>query len=401
MPYYQWRGVDIQANIQKGALFAQSADQLADKLLKKEIYLLNAQPKNYRFILRRITQVDLTDFFHHLATLLEAKVHLYDALPLVIEQSDNPKLQNVLYTVADSVNNGIAFHKALQLYPRYFPPFVLQVIAVGQESGTINLSCRAVAMHMQEQSVLYHKIRAALLLPGVTFVCFIAIVIIIFTALIPRFAITFDALKIPLPRSTQMLLSISSWFTLAGALGLLSMMIALTVLVLALARFNRCRLFFSSIMLYVPFIGPLIHYRFCASFFQSLATLLEHTISLDSAMKLLSESEKNKFFNHEITTVQKAVHAGIPLHTALARSRSNLFSNAIIAMMSIGEESGNLVFMLNKITEFYTKMIQRRLYIITTLIQPILMVFLGLCIALLITFLYVPLFNLSLSIGNP
>lgn len=400
MPYYQWRGVDLEAHIQKGYLFAQSIEHLATLLLKKEIYLLHAQPKYHRFVFTIIFHYDVTSFFQNLATLLDAKIHLTDALPLVIDQCDNPRFQNILYAITDKVQSGIPFYKAIENYPTIFNTLTMQLLEIGEDSGTLNISCETIVQYMHEQSTLYNKIKSALFLPIITFTSFVVITLIIFTTLVPRFATTFSALKVPLSQSTQTLFYISSLITVQSIVVLLCCILLIIVLWYKASQTDRYNHSMLQIILHLPFVGPLVRYRFCAAFFQSLFILINNNIPLNKAVMFLTRSEKNNFFKKEIEQIHKAIDAGIALHVALSRSEFSIFNNTSIAMTAIGEESANLAFMLKKITFFYNKIIERRLYILTTLIQPLLMIILGLCIACLITALYIPLFNMSLSLGN-
>lgn len=400
MPYYQWRGVDIVATIHKGSLFAQSPEHLAQVLAKKDIYLLNAHVIKPRFSLKPITQSDRTAFFRQLATLLEAKVMLPQALALVSEQTDNQRLQAIIFAVTDQVYSGKALHTALREYPHLFSPLTVQLLEVGQETGTMSASCNTIATYAEQQVTLQNKIRSALVLPAVTFICFIGITLVIFIALIPRFATTFAALKVPLPQSTQTLLYISSCITATSVAGACFFITFIALLFYRLSKNNRCTAILARLFLHFPFFGPLSHKRFCASLFQSLSILTDHTVSLNDALTLLAQSEKNNSFRQELIALEKATTAGAPLSAALSRSTLNLFSQSVIAMIAIGEESNNLGFMFTKVKEQYLNAIQKNIHTLTTLIQPALMLILGLCIALLITALYIPLFNLSLYVGQ-
>lgn len=400
MPYYKWRGVDIIATIHKGYSFAQSPEHLAHILLKRELSLLNAQVVKPRFTFKAITQSDRAGFFRQLATLLEAKVMLPEALALVSAQTNHQRLQAIIYGITDKVYNGVSLHVALGEYPNIFSPFMVQLIEVGQESGTMSASCSTIAVYTEQQMILHNKIRSALVLPAITFICFIAITVLIFIALIPRFATTFSALKVPLPETTQVLLYISSCITLPFVAGAFFFIAFLVLVLYRLSKSNWGASFIARLFLKIPFFGPLAHKQFCASFFQSLSILTEHAVSITDALQLLVKTEKNGSFKKELSALEKATTSGVSLSIALSRSILNIFDQPVIAMVAIGEESNNLTFIFTKITEQYLAAIQKNIHTLSTLIQPILMLILGLCIALLITALYIPLFNLSLHVGQ-
>jgi type IV pilus assembly protein PilC len=399
MPYYQWRGVNLQAATKKGRSFAQSDHHLAELLFKKDIALLEATERRPSWIgLRSITRDDRTTFFRQLATLVNAGVLLPDALTLIAQQVENPRLQHTVYAIADAISSGKSFSSQLALNPALSNHLILQLIQVGQESASLAEVCATIAAYLERENHVAKKVRKALMLPLITFICFLVVTVFIIATLIPRFETLFAQVKAPVSGLTKALFYLSSMITLHSMITSGIGLIIVGLLLYKLSRNNRYATLLSAALIRMPLFGSFFHYRFCSSFFGGLSTLTAHAIPLNESLAILANSETMQGFKREITALHKAVSSGVRLSDALSRSSSTLFNPHIIAMVAIGEEANTLPLMLNKVSGFYQELLDKKMETLTTLLQPILMLVLGIFVAIMVFALYTPLFNISLHI---
>jgi type IV pilus assembly protein PilC len=399
MPYYQWRGVDLQAATRKGRSFAHSDHHLAELLFKQDIALLEATEHRPSWIgYRSITRDDRTTFFRQLATLTQAGVLLPEALTLIAQQVENPRLQHTIYTIADAVSSGKPLSGQLALNPALSNHLILQLVQVGQESASLAEVSATITAYLERENAVTKKVRKALLLPLITLSCFVVVSLFILATLIPRFETLFAQLKAPVSGLTQALFYVSRSITLHAVITAGIGMLIVGLLLYKLSRSARYAAFISSALVRMPLFGSFFHYRFCSSFFGGLSTLTAHAIPLDESLAILADSETLYCFKKEIRALQNAVSSGTRLSDALGRSSSGLFHHHTIAMVAIAEEANTLPLMLNKVSCFYQELLDKKMETLTTLLQPVLMLVLGIFVALMVFALYTPLFNISLHI---
>jgi type IV pilus assembly protein PilC len=398
MPYFKWRGVTIVGDWRTGRQFAPSHQHLDAQLLKKQIALIESVPVASRWFLRSVSRADTIQFFRQLSVLIQAGILLPEALAIAGAQLSNPRLQEVVYAVADAVQGGNSFGDALQRYPKVFSKIMVQLVQAGEESGKLAPALQALSDHLEATHDLYSRIRAALMMPVVTFLFFCAIVSGMFVFILPRFEHIFASMKVPVPPLTRTLLSISAFMRSSSMLILLGIGVLIIFSLWLFKRTTQGKNMLDAFWLKVPFAGGLLCSRFTAYFFHSVGMLLEGGMPLVPALSVVRQSIGNVVFAQQIAQVQKRVDAGESLSDALAESDEGLFSPEAIAMVLVGQESSSLPMVLKRVAAAQREQIRSRLTAATALVQPLLMVLLGLLVALLIFAIYTPIFNLSYAI---
>ncbi len=235
-------------------------------------------------------------------------------------------------------------------------------------------------------------------MPVVTFLFFCAIVSGMFVFILPRFEHIFASMKVPIPPLTRTLLSISAFMRSGSMLILLAIGVFIIFSLWLFKRTTQGKNMLDAFWLKVPFAGGLLCSRFTAYFFHSVGMLLEGGMPLVPALSVVRQSIGNVVFAQHIAQVQKRVDAGESLSDALAESDEGLFSPEAIAMVLVGQESSSLPMVLKRVAAAQREQIRSRLTAATALVQPLLMVLLGLLVALLIFAIYTPIFNLSYAI---
>lgn len=395
MPYFKWRGVDMLGSWHSGKEFAKSTSHLDKTLLDRGVALLQSKPMQLSWLSRTIKPADTVNFFKQLSVLIDAGMLLPQALALVGNQLNNPRLQEVVHRLADNVHEGIALSTALSNYRSIFDPLTIQQIRVGEESGELAAALNALSKSHEIKQDFHSRIRSALTLPLITLLFFFIIAAIIFVFVIPRFAELFAASRQEIPPLTRTMLQISklarSWYSI--------LIIAITGGVIWSTRLfsstTAGKGIFDRLWLSMPFISRIVRYHFLALFFQSLAMLLKGGMRLVPALNILHGIAQNHLLQEQIALLAHEIESGSSLSSALARQPGSLFTQDAIALVTVGEESGQLVGMLQKVANLFQQRVHKELTLCTVLLQPLLMILLGLLVTALIFSVYGPIFNLA------
>lgn len=394
MPYYRWRGIELTGNIKKGVLFARSVDHLDHLLIKREIALLTYKPIN-RWITKPITFADRVKVFSQLATLIDAGVLVPDALDIVANQVDHGRLQEIMHHIAKQVSEGATLSSTLVHYPALANHVMIQLIKAGEESGQLAHMLDALCKHLRMMHDFYRRIQSALLLPAITLVFFIGILLVIFVGVMPRFMIIFTSMGKEIPPVTRSLLYMSDCIR-SPLMGLIIAVGALMVVILwRITRYGKGRRIVDAFLIKLPIIGNLLQQQFLAYAMEALSVLLAGGVPLYEALKVVSSSVQNQVFLIQMKRLEADIQTGSSLSDAMARHADGIFSQDIIAMVEVAEVSGRLALLLDRVAQVYYNRVIERLSLLTVMVQPAIMIILGLLVALLIFAVYGPIFTLS------
>lgn len=392
MPYYSWKGVDLQARWAKGSIFARSEGELDALLLKKDIALLYFKKK--RLMRSGVSSEEVVNYFIQLHTLAKAGVMIPEALNTIATYAGNPYFSSVCYDVADQVTQGFPLATALGKYPRIFNPVAVQVVGIGQESGSLPQSLEVLVHYLESVLNFKKKLRAAFLLPAVTFIFFLLIISIILVVIVPQFVCLCTTMQKQVPQSTQMLLNISEFLRSKNALVLGSFMAMLCLVILRYKKSAKGKKRIGGYLLKIPVLKKLIVYQVVAVFFRSTAQLLQGGMPLAKALAIAAESIEYTAIKERFAYVASAVDAGMPLSASLHECTEYL-DQSTVALINVGQETGKLGQMLARIADAYQERLLTQMQRITTLAQPFLLIILGLLIGMLILGLYAPIMSLS------
>lgn len=400
MPYFRWRGVDLKGQIHKGKLFARSEKELDALLFKRDVALTACTRARKAFSFVPIHLNDIAYFFRQLADLLAAGVLLTDALRIVSEQVGNSALQEHIFTIVDEVNKGESFSQSLGHHPSLFSPIMIEMVAVGEATGSLPACLRLLADYGERRQEFRKKMRLAIVVPSITFAFFVLVTLVIFLMVIPHFEHIFAGVNREMPAITQALVRISGYFRsgwlLVAAVACV-MAIGLGVYLYAVIK-SFARLV-DRIILQMPFVGPLRRHNDVANYVQSLALLLAGGVPVVSALGHAQEVVKNSVMRDACKAIADDVRVGNSLVTALSMQQDTIGDQELISLIAVAEESGQLARMLGYAAHAYQGRVARRLSWLTTTVQPLFMVVIGLLVALLIFAVYMPIFSLAAIIG--
>lgn len=394
MPYFTWKGIDIEGRMHKGKLFAQTAQELDAVLFKQEIALLGYSPVKQITVLSAISMEDKIQFFKRLADLLNSGVLLPDALLVVASQAQRIKFQTIIDKVAQEVHAGSSLSQGLANHS-FFDPVVVQMVKVGEESSKLGSVLVMLGDYLQMRSDFNRGLHSAMLVPSITFGFFFCVTLLIFTLIVPQFATMFQSANQELPQITKTMLFVSDFVRSSSMfylLGLLFLMLLFGYRLLKTVNGKRMK---DVFIINIPFIGILIHQSSLGYFLHAVSMLLQGGMPLVQAIGVAKATVHNSFLADNLTHIEQNVQAGSSLSQAMIHNMAQIFDAQVIAIVRVGEESGGLAPLLAQAAGGYQARVKRNLARIIMMINPMLMIALGVLITFLIMAVYVPIFNLS------
>lgn len=395
MPYFKWRGINLQAQMKYGMSWARDSQELQRLLLRHEIALLHARVHK-QWIIRPVTLALKASLFNRLTALLKSGILLPEALDLVASYMGHAHFQDALAAIAQRVRSGHQLDGAFQAYGRFFDSFTISLLQVGYQAGYLSDVTQLLAVYLEQRHGFYKQARAAALMPFCILIFFIAVCLVIFVAIIPQFQVIFNASDSHIPRLTSYLLTISkvlqSWYTpFVAGLFLLSGYL----LYKSAVQTRWVQVAIDRVVLQVPIIGALYRQQATATFFYLLFIVLKSGVQLVTALEMAGDSLSNSVLRTYAREIAHEVRTGLSLSDALSRYQGIWFDQEVIALIAVGQESDSVPEMVYSIATTYQERIKTELTRLTTFIQPVLMVFIGLLVAVLLVAVYIPIFEMA------
>jgi type IV pilus assembly protein PilC len=334
---------------------------------------------------------NLALFCRQMAGLINAGLPLMRTLTILIEQTDDKKLQPALVQVQADVEAGSSFSAALSKHPQTFPPLMLSIVKVGEAGGFLGSALTSIADNYQREAELHNKVRAAVTYPAIVLVIAIIGVLVMVTFVVPIFENMFESLGGTLPVPTQILVAISKnmWWILPS-------LVLLTMIAVIWWRANRhteqYRRVVDPIKLKMPIFGKLSTKIAVARFSRNLSMMLNAGVPIIQALAIVGQASNNWKIEQAVREVQESIRQGRSFAVPLAKAQ--VFPPMVPQMVSVGEESGTLVDMLSSIADFYEDEVETATEQLSSTIEPILIVGLGIVIGSMVISLYLPIFTL-------
>jgi len=397
MNSYKYSAKDKKGQTVSGIIQATSEAEVADILHKKEMVVFSvefvkisaAQLKSKD---KKIKLDDLVVFSRQLATMIDAGIPLVNALGILSEQIENEGLRGIIGTVRQDIEGGMSFCDALAKHPVIFSDLFVNMVKAGEASGMLNEILDRLATFMEKQAALNRKIVSSLVYPAVVVSMAIIITAVLLIKVVPTFKGIFDSLGGTLPLPTQVLILVSDilrkyFFVTLVILGV-GIYVFKRILKTPKGRYN-----FDRFTLKVPVFGPLLRKLAVAKFSRTFSTLVKSGVSVLSALEIVSKTSGNKVVEEAVINCSKSVRNGEPINRPLAKS--GVFPPMVTRMISVGEQTGQLEKMLSKIADFYDDQVDAAAGALTSLIEPLVIAFLGIVIGGIVIALFLPIFKIS------
>jgi type IV pilus assembly protein PilC len=397
MNSYKYSAKDKKSQTVTGTIQAASEAEVADILHKREMIVFSVEftkisTVNTRPQDKKIKLDDLVVFSRQLATMIDAGIPLVNALGILAEQIENESLRGIVGVVRQDIEGGMSFCDALAKHPVIFSDLFVNMVKAGEASGMLNEILDRLATFMEKQSALSRKIISSLVYPAVVVSMAIIITAVLLIKVVPTFKGIFDSLGGTLPLPTQLLIFISDLLRKY----FLYLLILFGFCGYAFKRFiktEKGRYQFDRFTLKVPVFGPLLRKLAVAKFSRTFSTLVKSGVSVLSALEIVSKTSGNKVMEESVVNCSKSVRNGEPISRPLAKS--GVFPPMVTRMISVGEQTGQLEKMLAKIADFYDDQVDAAASALTSLIEPLVIAFLGVVIGGIVIALFLPIFKIS------
>ena len=341
----------------------------------------------------RIRSEDIAIFVRQMATMISAGIPIVQSLQVVIEGSEKESFAKVIRGVKDDVESGLSFSNSLRKYPQVFDELICNLVEAGEISGTLDKLLERIAVYKEKSETLKRKIKKAMYYPVTILIIAAIVTVILLVKVVPTFKELFGGFGAQLPAFTLFVLNISEIIQKHGLI-IMGIIVALTFLFLyAYKKVVNFRNFIQTWILKVPIFGSILHKAAIARFARTLSTTFAAGVPLTESLVAVAKSSGNIVFFNAILQIKENVSAGQQMQQAI--SRCGIFPNMVTQMIAIGEESGTLEEMLAKVANIFEEEVDTAVDGLTTLLEPLIMLILGVIVGGLVIAMYLPIFKLG------
>lgn len=398
MPSYKYVAKDAEAKNITGKIAAESKNNVVEELRKRKLTIISVDEvkapafSKISFERKKVKGDEIVILSRQLATMVEAGIPILQGLEALQDQVTHSFLKKVLSSVRDDIQVGSSLSAAFAKHPQVFDPLFVNMVKVGETGGVLSKILDRVAGYMEKTLKLKRKVKSALIYPSVVICMAIAITTLLLVKVVPTFAGIYDSFNKELPAMTQTLITISNFLQkyLLFVVGFLILM------GYSLARWHKTEkgaLILDRAILRMPVFGELLRKVAISRFSRTLATLIQSGVPILEALDIVKKAIGNKLLEVVIENVKNNVREGTSIVAPLAKS--GVFPPMVTRMISIGEKSGEMEKMLLKISEFYDDQVDAAVDGLTSIIEPLIIGFLGIVIGFIVIALFLPIINIT------
>lgn len=393
---YTYKGIDKRGTQVQGEINSSSPALAKAQLMKQGISAKSVSRKSKPMFGgggKAIKPMDIAVFARQMATMMKAGVPLVQAFDIVADGLENPNLKKLVLTIRDSVAAGGGFAPSLREHPKYFDDLFCNLVDAGEQAGALETMLDRIATYKEKTEKLKAKIKKALSYPIAVIVVAAIVTGILLVKVVPQFAETFSSFGAKLPAFTLFVLHLSEVTQEYWLIILIAIAVGLFALKEAKRRSKSFAYLVDRYILKIPVIGQIIYLSVMARFARTLSTTFAAGVPLIEALTSVSGAAGNRIYADAILKVREDVSTGIQLNTAL--KTRGIFPTLLIQMAAIGEESGALDAMLDKVATYYEEAVDNTVDSLTSLLEPLIMSVLGVLVGGLMIAMYLPIFQLG------
>jgi type IV pilus assembly protein PilC len=401
MATYQYVAKERSGQTVSGILEAGTESEAAELLHNKSLIVISIKQSKKKVVAlrgeKRLKLDDLVIFSRQLATLIDAGIPLVQSLGILGEQIEKKEFRNIINNVRQDIEAGMSFCDALAKHPKIFSDFFVNMAKAGEASGMLDEVLDRLSSYMENIASLNRKIRASLVYPAVVMSMAVIITTFLLVKVVPTFKGIFDMLGGQLPLPTQILLGISEvvkhYFLIAVGVAFV-----ISFLFNRYINTDRGRYNFDSFKLRMLVLGPLFRKVAVAKFSRSFSTLVRSGVAVLNALDIVAKTSGNKVVEMAVMDCRDAVRNGEPINKTL--SKTGVFPPMVCRMIGVGEQTGQLEKMLTKIADFYEDQVNAAVAGLTSMIEPLVIAFLGVVIGSIVISLFLPIFKITQLISR-
>lgn len=400
MPIYEYTAKDQEGRTLKGVIEAEDRKSFLDRIRKENLIIVALKEselkKRQTRSGKRVKIDDIVVFSRQLATMVDAGIPILGSLDILVEQTESKRFKEVLRNVRDDVEAGSSLSGAFSKHSNIFSTLYISMVKAGEASGTLDEILDRLAAYLEKASALQKKIKSALVYPAVVSIMALAITVILLVKVIPVFKEVFSSFGAALPIPTVVLIGFSDVFRKY-----------FPVLICGLAAFGYLfkryietsggRLNFDRALIRLPVLGMLFTKVAVSKFTRTLSTLVKSGVPILSCLEVVAATCGNKVFERAVDSVRSKVKEGESIAAPLGKAA--VFPPMVVKMIAVGEQTGELEKMLGKVSDFYDAQVDSTVNALTSIIEPLIIAFLGIVIGGIVICMFLPIFKISTIIN--
>ena len=391
---FLWEGKDRKGNKLRGRGLAKDEMELRADLRRQGIAATRVRKERQLFKGEgKVTPEDIAIFSRQLATMLAAGIPMVQAFEIVGVGHDKPAVQKLVLSIKQDIETGNALHQALGKHPLYFDDLYTNLVEAGEHAGALEAVLEKIATYKEKTEALKKKIKKALFYPAAVLAVAIIVTVILLLFVIPQFESLFQGFGADLPAFTQFVVNMSRWLQANGWVVLIIVGAAVFVFSYFYKRSRPMRQFLDRMSLGIPVIGPILRKSAIARFARTLSTMFAAGVPLVEAMKSVSGATGNIVYQDAVLKMRDSISTGMRMQRAM--ENTGLFPNMVVQMIAVGEESGSLDEMAGKVADFYEADVDAAVDGLSSLLEPLIMVILGVLVGGMVVAMYLPIFKLG------
>ncbi len=401
MPIFLYKAKNKAGRKAKGDLDAPNLE-MAELMLNKKGYSdikIKPKPKDLlegTFLEGRVKDRDKVVFSRQFATMINSGVPILQSLQVMCEQTENDKLRRKLYEVRKDVEGGSSLYEALTKHRDVFDDLYIHMVNAGEAGGVLDTVLTRLAEYIEKFASLKSKVKSAMIYPAIIAVVAVMVMVIILVFVIPTFEKMFSEFGSALPLPTQVVINISR-FVQDNILIMILSLIFSAIILRFFYRWEKGKIIMDKFILFVPVFGPLLRKVAVAKFSRTLSTMVSSGVPILQSLDIVAKTIGNKTIESGVLNAKQSISEGQTLNEPL--DRTGVFPPMVIHMISIGESTGSLDYMLNKIADFYDDEVDVAVSSLTSMIEPIMIVLLGGIVGGLVISMYLPIFKMAGTIS--
>lgn len=399
-PTFIWKAKSPQGDERTGEMEAASREEVEGRVRQLGLQPIKIKKKPAEINLKLpgssgVSRKDLVIFTRQFSTMIDAGLPLVQGLDILASQAENPHFKQVLREVKEKVESGATFADSLGDHPKVFDDLYVQLVRAGEIGGILDTILQRLATYIEKAEALKRKVKGAMIYPSIVMVVAIGVIVILLLFVTPVFEEMFSAAGGNLPGPTQLIVSLSDWLR-AYILHVLGIVLLLVTAFVAFSKTQFGGRFIDAAILKAPVFGDLLRKVAVARFSRTMGTMLSSGVPILDAMDVTAKTAGNLVLEEAIYGVRTKVSEGRTIVQPLQESA--VFPQMVVEMIGVGEATGAMDAMLNKIADFYDEEVDAAVSALTSMIEPILIVFLGGIVGFFVAAMYLPIFTMAESI---
>ncbi|MCK5836317.1 MAG: type II secretion system F family protein [Desulfobacula sp.] len=399
---YEWKGKNPKGRKVKGEMEAENQEQVKASLQRRKITPIKVKKKpknlfeNVGFLQPKVKETDVIIFARQFSTMIDAGLPLLQCIDILQSQQENSTFKKTLKRIKESVESGETFADALKKFPKVFNELFINMIAAGEAGGILDVILGRLSAYMEKMAKLKKQVKGAMTYPAITLAVAVIVVGIILVFVIPVFEDMFQSFGSALPAPTMMVVVMSN-FVIANIVYIIIGLFGMIFLFRRIYATKKGRILMDDLFLRLPVIGILIRKVAVAKFTRTTSTMISSGVSILEALDIVAKTSGNRIVEFAIKDVKTGISEGRSMADPLLES--GVFPSMVCSMIAVGESTGALDTMLEKIADFYDEEVDQSVKNLTDMIEPFMLVFLGVVVGGLVIAMYLPIFSMAGAIG--